>query len=106
MMRKATEFILRVQAAACYPECRLDFIDPTTAVLTNIMGRQRIIIFKRRRRRGNRLFMRSVRGVRHWIHRSARWVIDAVVWIVPAVICLLGMWLAFMLIVGWSLGAV
>ena len=42
-MRKVTELTIRAKAAIRYPGWRLDIVGPTTAVLTNMMGRRRMV---------------------------------------------------------------
>ena len=50
-MTKVTELAIRAKAAVQYPGWRLDITGPGTAVLTNIMGRRRVIEMRHRRRR-------------------------------------------------------
>lgn len=65
---------------------RLDFTGPATAVLTNVMGRRRVITFRRRKRNKDGPWMRAAK------------------WIVPAVICFAAAWMAGMLVILWYLG--
>ena len=74
-MTKVTELAIRTKAAVQYPGWRLDITGPGTAVLTNIMGRRRLLTFQHRRRRRDGPIMMAAK------------------WIVPAVIWLLGMWM-------------
>lgn len=85
-MTKATELTIRAQAAVKYPGWRVDITGPATAVLTNVMGRRRVIDVKRRRRRRNGPWMRLAK------------------WIVPAVMWLLGMWMVSMAVMMMALG--
>lgn len=78
-MTKVTELAIRAKAAVQYPGCRVDFVGPATAVMTNIMGHRRMVTFRRRRRRRDGPIMRAAK------------------WIVPAVILMGGMVVA----TGW-----
>ena len=62
-MRKTTELAIRAKAAIRYPGWRLDIVGPTTAVLTNMMGRRRMVTFRRRRKRRDGPWMRLVRWI-------------------------------------------
>lgn len=84
-MTKVTELAIRTQTAVQYPGWRVDITGPTTAVLTNVMGRRRVIDVKRRRRRRNGPWMRLAK------------------WIVPAVMWLLGMWMVSMAVMMMAL---
>ena len=78
-MTKVTELAIRAKAAVQYPGCRVDFVGPATAVMTNIMGHRRMVTFRQRRRRRDGPWMRAAK------------------WIVPAVILMGGMVVA----TGW-----
>ena len=81
-----TERHIRAKAAVRYPDWRLDITGPGTAVMTNIMGRRRLLTFKQRRRRRDGPIMRATK------------------WIVPAVIWLLGMWMVAIVIMALAMG--
>ena len=83
-MTKVTELAIRTKAAVQYPGWRLDITGPGTAVLTNIMGRRRLLTFRRHRRRRDGPIMRATK------------------WIVPAVILMGGMVVA----TGWIMAPV
>ena len=85
-MTKVTELTIRAKAAIQYPGWRVDFAGPTTAVLTNIMGRRRLMAFRRRRKRCDGPIM-----------RTAKWIVQAVIW-------LLGMWMAAMVVMALAMG--
>ena len=74
-----TEHHIRAKAAVQYPGWRLDITGPGTAVMTNIMGRRRLLTFRQCRRRRDGPIMRAAK------------------WIVPAVILMGGMVVA----TGW-----
>lgn len=78
-MTRVTELAIRAKAAVQYPGWRLDIIGPGTAVLTNIMGRRRLLTFRSHRRRRDGPIMKAAK------------------WIVPAVILMGGMVVA----TGW-----
>lgn len=59
-MTKVTELAIRAKAAVQYPGCRLDIVGPTIAVLTNMMGRRRMVTFRRRKKRYDGPWMRKV----------------------------------------------
>ena len=103
-MTKTTELAIRAKAAIRYPGWRLDFAGPTTAVLTNMMGRRRILIVRRRRNRRDGPWMRLARWIANFLRRCARQIVDATEWIVPAVIWLLGMWMAAMVVMALAMG--
>ena len=85
-MTKVTELAIRTKAAVQYPGWRLDITGPGTAVLTNIMGRRRLLTFQHRRRRRDGPIMMAAK------------------WIVPAVIWLLGMWMVAIVIMVVAMG--
>lgn len=85
-MTKATELSIRAKAAIRYPGWRLDIVGPTTAVLTNVMGRRRTVTFRRRRKRCNGPWMRLAK------------------WAVPMVIWMTGMWMVSIVVMAWALG--
>lgn len=103
-MRKTTELAIRAEAAIRYPGWRLDIVGPTTAVLTNMMGRRRMVTFRRRRSRYDGPWMRLARWIANFLRRCARQIVDATEWIVPAVIWLLGMWMAAMVVMALAMG--
>ena len=74
-----TEHHIRAKAAVQYPGWRVDITGPGTAVMTNIMGRRRLLTFRRCRRYRDGTIMRATK------------------WIVPAVILMGGMVVA----TGW-----
>ena len=79
-MRKATELAIRAKAAIRYPGWRLDIVGPTTAVLTNMMGRRRMVTFRRRRNRHDGPWMRLVkRAVPMVIWGVGMWMVSIVV---------------------------
>ena len=78
------EHRIRARAAVQYPGWRVDFVGPATIVLTHVMGRQRVIEVRRRRRRRDGPIMRAAK------------------WIVPAVILMGGMVVA----TGWIMAPV
>lgn len=85
-MTKVTELAIRARAAAQYPGWRVDFVGPATIVLTHVMGRQRVIEVRCRRRRRDGPIMRAAK------------------WIVPTVIWLLGMWMVFIVVMATAMG--
>lgn len=85
-MRKATELAIRAKAAIRYPGWRLDIVGPTTAVLTNMMGRRRMVTFRRRRNRHDGPWMRLAKQA------------------VPMVIWMTGMWMAAMVVMALAMG--
>ena len=72
-MTKVTELAIRAKAAVQYPGWRVEFVGPATITLTHVMGRERVIEMRRRRRRRDGPIMRVAK------------------WIVPAVILMGGM---------------
>ena len=103
-MTKVTELAIRAKAAIRYPGWRLDIVGPTTAVLTNMMGRRRMVTFRRHRNRYDGPWMRLARWIVNFLRRCARQIVDATEWIVPAVIWLLGMWMAAMVVMALAMG--
>lgn len=85
-MTRATELSIRAKAAIRYPGWRLDIVGPTTAVLTNVMGRRRTVTFRRRRKRCDGPWMRLAK------------------WAVPMVIWMTGMWMVSIVVMAWALG--
>ena len=85
-MTKVTELAIRAKAAVRYPDWRLDITGPGTAVMTNIMGRRRLMTFRQRRGRRDGPIMMAAK------------------WIVPAVIWLLGMWMVAIVVMAAAMG--
>ena len=85
-MTRATELTSRAKAAIRYPGWRLDIVGPTTAVLTNMMGRRRTVTFRRRRKECD--------GPWVWL---AKWGVPMVIWGV-------GMWIVSIVIMAGALG--
>lgn len=85
-MNKTSELTIRAKAAIRYPGWRLDIVGPTTAVLTNVMGRRRTVTFRWRRKRCDGPWM-----------RLAKWAVPMVIWGV-------GMWMVSIVIMAWALG--
>lgn len=85
-MTKVTALAIRAKAAVRYPGWRVDFVGPATAVMTNIMGNRRMVIFRRCKRRRDGPIMRAAK------------------WIVPAVIWLLGMWMVAIVVMAAAMG--
>ena len=85
-MTRTTELTIRAKAAIRYPGWRLDIVGPTTAVLTNVMGRRRTVTFRRRRKRCDGPWMRLAK------------------WAVPMVIWMTGMWMVSIVVMAWALG--
>lgn len=77
------EYRIRAKAAVQYPDWRLDITGPGTAVMTNIMGRRRMMTFRQRRGRRDGSIMRATKRI------------------VPAVILMGGMVVA----TGWIMAA-
>ncbi len=79
-MTKTTELAIRAKAAIRYPGWRLDIVGPTTAVLTNMMGRRRMVTFRRRRNRRDGPWMRlAKRAVPMVIWGVGMWMVSIVV---------------------------
>lgn len=79
-MTKTTELAIRARAAIRYPGWRLDIVGPTTAVLTNMMGRRRMVTFRRRRNRRDGPWMRlAKRAVPMVIWGVGMWMVSIVV---------------------------
>lgn len=85
-MTKVTELTIRAQAAIKYPGWRVDFAGPATVVLTSIMGRQRVVEVRRRRKRRKGPIVR----IDKWIRSISR---QAVEWVAVSVIWLFGLWM-------------
>lgn len=100
-MTKVTELTIRAKAAIQYPGWRVDFAGPTTAVLTHVMGRERIIEVRQRR---NGPWIRLAKWILKRLRRLYWQIIDAVTWIVPAVIWLLGMWMVSIVVMALAMG--
>ena len=62
-MTKVTELAIRAKAAVQYPGCRVDFVGPATAVMTNIMGHRRMVTFRRCRRRRDGPIMMAAKWI-------------------------------------------
>ena len=87
-MTKVTELAIRAKVAVQYPGWRVDFVGPATIALTHVMGRDRVIEVKRRRRHRDGPIMRVAK------------------WIVPAVILMGGMVVATGWIMALVMGAI
>lgn len=74
-MRKVTELAIRAKAAVQYPGWRVDFVGPATIALTHVMGRERVIEVRHRRRRDE-----------HPLMTAARWIIIATFWMFGMVV--------------------
>ena len=103
-MTKTTELAIRAKAAIRYPGWRLDIVGPTTAVLTNMMGRRRMVTFRRRRNRHDGPWMRLARWIISRLRRIAKQIVDATEWIVVSVIWLLGMWMVSIVVMALAMG--
>ena len=66
-MTKVTELAIRTKAAVQYPGWRVDFVGPATIALTHVMGRERVIEVRHRRRRDGPIM------------RAAKWIVPAVI---------------------------
>ena len=64
----------------------MDFVGPATIALTHVMGRERVIEVRRRKRRRDGPIMMAAK------------------WIVPAVIWLLGMWMVSIVVMAVAMG--
>nr|WP_304059062.1 hypothetical protein [Enterocloster clostridioformis] len=84
-MTKVTELAIRAKAAVQYPGWRVDFVGPATAVMTHVMGRERVIEVRHRRRRDGPIM------------RAAKWIVPAVIW-------LLGMWMLAIVVTAVAMG--
>ena len=85
-MTKTNELAIRAKAAIRYPGWRLDIVGPTTAVLTNMMGRRRMVTFRRRRKRCDGPWMRLAKRA------------------VPMVIWGVGMWMVSIVVMALAMG--
>lgn len=103
-MTKATELAIRAKAAIRYPGWRLDIVGPTTAVLTNMMGRRRMVTFRRRRSRYDGPWMRLVRWIISRLRRIAKQIVDATEWIVVSVMWMAGMWMVSIVVMALAMG--
>ena len=86
-MTKVTELAIRTKAAVQYPGWRVDFVGPATIALTHVMGRERVIEVRHRKRRDGPIM------------RAAKWI-------VPAVILMGGMVVATGWIMALVMGAI
>ena len=84
-MTKVTELAIRAKAAVQYPGWRVDFVGPATIALTHVMGRERVIEVRHRRRRDGPIM------------RAAKWIVSAVIW-------LLGMWMVSIVVMALAMG--
>ena len=73
-MTKVTELAIRARAAVQYPGWRVDFVGPATIALTHVMGRERVIEVRRRKRRRDGPIM-----------MAAKWIVPAVIWLLGMV---------------------
>ena len=103
-MTKTTELTIRAKAAIRYPGWRLDIVGPTTAVLTNMMGRRRILIVRRRRNRRDGPWMRLARWIISRLRRIAKQIVDATEWIVVSVMWMTGMWMVSIVVMALAMG--
>lgn len=103
-MTKVTELTIRAKAAIRYPGWRLDIVGPTTAVLTDMMGRRRMVTFRRRRSRYDGPWMRLARWIANFLRRCARQIVDATEWIVVSVMWMTGMWMVSIVVMALAMG--
>ena len=103
-MTKTTELAIRAEAAIRYPGWRLDIVGPTTAVLTSMMGRRRMVTFRRRRSRYDGPWMRLVRWIISRLRRIAKQIVDATEWIVVSVMWMAGMWMVSIVVMALAMG--
>ena len=103
-MTKVTELTIRAKAAIRYPGWRLDIVGPTTAVLTNMMGRWRMVTFRRCRNRHDGPWMRLARWIANFLRRCARQIVDATEWIVVSVMWMTGMWMVSIVVIALAMG--
>ena len=82
------EHRIRAKAAVQYPGWRVDFVGPATIALTHVMGRERVIEVRHRRRRRDGPIMRAAKRI------------------VPAVILMGGMVVATGWIMALVMGAI
>lgn len=82
------EHRIRARAAVQYPGWRVDFVGPATIALTHVMGRERVIEVRRRKRRRDVPVMRAAKRI------------------VPAVILMGGMVVATGWIIALVMGAI
>ena len=103
-MTKTTELAIRAKAAIRYPGWRLDIVGPTTAVMTNMMGRRRMVTFRRRRNRRDGPWMRLVRWIISRLRRIAKQIVDATEWIVVSVMWMTGIWMVSIVVMALAMG--
>lgn len=103
-MTKTTELTIRAKAAIRYPGWRLDIVGPTTAVLTSMMGRRRMVTFRRRRNRRDGPWMRLARWIISRLRRIAKQIVDATEWIVVSVMWMTGMWMVSIVVMALAMG--
>ena len=103
-MTKTTKLAIRAEAAIRYPGWRLDIVGPTTAVLTSMMGRRRMVTFRRRRSRYDGPWMRLVRWIISRLRRIAKQIVDATEWIVVSVMWMAGMWMVSIVVMALAMG--
>lgn len=103
-MTKTTELTIRAKAAIRYPGWRLDIVGPTTAVLTNMMGRRRTVTFRQRRNRHDGPWMRLARWIISQLRRIAKQIVDATEWIVVSVMWMMGMWMVSIVVMALAMG--
>lgn len=84
-MTKVTELAIRTKAAVQYPGWRVDFVGPATIALTHVMGRERVIEVRHRKRRDGPIM------------RAAKWIVPAVIW-------LLVMWMVSIVVMALAMG--
>ena len=84
-MTKVTELAIRAKAAVQYPGWRVDFVGPATIALTHVMGRERVIEVRHRKRRDGPIM------------RAAKWIVPAVIW-------LLVMWMVSIVVMALAMG--
>lgn len=98
------ELAIRAKAAIRYPGWRVDFAGPATVVLTNMMGRRRMVTFRRRRSRYDGPWMRLARWIADFLRRCARQIVDATEWIVVSVMWMTGMWMVSIVVMALAMG--
>ena len=103
-MTKVTELTIRAKAAIRYPGWRLDIVGPTTAVLTDMMGRRRMVTFRQRRNRRDGPWMRLARWIISRLRRIAKQIVDATEWIVVSVMWMAGMWMVSIVVMALAMG--
>lgn len=78
MKKTIAQALLKLGISMLFPGCRMDWVSPNEAVITNPEGRRQMMKCKCKRRR--------------WIWTSLT------TWLVPAVIWLWGLWMLFTVI--------